>query len=207
MKKAMPAGPLRRIEASRQGFTLIEILVVAGILALLSVVIAQVLFLTVRVNKKTEIVKDVSQNGEYALETMSRMIQNAKSLDVASCTDKEDPPNPVNSITITNFDNQTTTFSCSEDAAAGLARIASVSGTLSTSYLTNTNITLVDPADHTIAACGTDNLHYGLSFLCQSNNGKPTYVTVSFTLRQINPNAVVREQASTSFKNTIVLRN
>jgi prepilin-type N-terminal cleavage/methylation domain-containing protein len=39
MKKVMPAGPLRRIEASRQGFTLVELLVSIAIIATLTAIL------------------------------------------------------------------------------------------------------------------------------------------------------------------------
>lgn len=83
------------------GFTLIEMLVAVAILGTVGLISTQIFFTTLRGASKSDIIREVKQNGDYALTGMERMIRNAVS--VTSCF--------ASSLTIKNPDNNTTTFS------------------------------------------------------------------------------------------------
>jgi prepilin-type N-terminal cleavage/methylation domain-containing protein len=188
----------------KKGFTILELLVVVVVIALLSVVISQSFFLSVRSNIKTETLKDVKQNGDYSLDVMKRMIQSARSFTSTPCVEQGLTPTNINSITITNPNLDNTTFTCA--VVDGIARIASVSADR-TIYLTNTNVTLVNPLDTAEALCGTIASEYALAFTCVSVGGKPDRITTKFTLRQANASDEVTRKALSVFEETITLRN
>jgi len=184
-----------------KGFTLLELLVTAIILTLLSVVIVQVFISTMRTNSKTETVQDVKGSGDRAIDMMTRLVQNAKSIHLptspASCNGEI-----FDTVTLTNADGEETTFSCIE--LGGVARIASVSGSVSpqTVYLTNTDVTLVDPTN-TTNTCSNN----ALAFTCTLVGDVPGFITIGFSLRQINSSASTANTAAGTFQTTVVLRN
>ena len=67
------------------GYTLLEILVAMTIIASVGILITQVFFTTTRTNTKSELLKDVKQNGDFAVESMTRMIRNSFGVD-SDCT-------------------------------------------------------------------------------------------------------------------------
>lgn len=172
---------------NRRGFTLLELLISASVIAFLSVIITQVLFSSIHLNTKTEVIKELKQTGEMTLGVMSRMIQNAAAITCTAST----------YITITGFDGGVTTLECADDA--GIARIASVSA--SQVYLTNSNVTLITAAG--VSGC----TNQPLQFTCVEVGGVPTSVNVSFRLRQKNLNATSYEKADELFQTTVSLRN
>src|SRR3989338_6302737 len=117
------------------GFTLLEMVVSLAIVAVVSVVLSQVFIATLRTNTKTEILKDTKQTGEIALETMVRLIQNAKSVtttcDYAGTTSQ--------SIVLINTDDGQTTLACVLDGTT--TRLASTSAE-GVQYLTTPNVTM-----------------------------------------------------------------
>ena len=138
----------------KNGFTLMEILISVGILAIVTTLIAQVLFTTTHVNKKTEILTDIKQDGNFALDVMARMVRAAKAIET-SCT--------TSTASITNNDNTVTTLRCLPDGNA--ARIASVSATTGAIvYLSGGNVTLS-------ASGGTDCSDSSLVFSCPPAGG------------------------------------
>src|SRR4030042_7212941 len=121
---------------SQKGFTVMEILVSVGILAIVSTLIVRVMFTATHVNKKTGLVMDIKHNGNFALDVISRMVRSAKVINVSCAPGDETAP----SVDITNPDNNITTLTCLSDGSA--ARIASVSGTGAIAYLSAANVTL-----------------------------------------------------------------
>lgn len=87
----------------KNGFTLIEMLVVIGIFGILAFIGSNMFFTILKSSAKTRVLAEVKQNGNYALSVMGRMIRNAKSIE--DC--------PGDSIRIENPDRDNTTFSCS----------------------------------------------------------------------------------------------
>ena len=186
----------------KSGFTLLELLVAAGVIAFLSVIITQVLFSSIHLNTKTEVIKELKQTGEMTMGVISRMIQNSAAVTAATCNLSTDEPKQiVTNITITGFDGGITTLECIDDAD-GITRIASVSATRpDPSYLTSGNVTLID----TNGNSGCTNIP--LQFTCVGTGGVPNSINVSFRLRQKNLAATSYERAIETFQATISVRN
>lgn len=171
----------------KKGFTLIEIIISLGIVAVLGLTISQIFISTVRTNTKTEILKEVKQNGEFAMETMVRMMQSAERI-TSACTGAT-----TNSITILNPDGFSTTFGCV--ATGNLLRVASTSA--STLYLTSASVTLGG------SNCGSSTL----AFTCTSALGLPSTVIISMDVAQAGATPDQFEQASASFQTSVNTRN
>jgi prepilin-type N-terminal cleavage/methylation domain-containing protein len=175
----------------QNGFTLLEMLITISVIAVIASLIVQVFFTTTRINTKTEVMKEVKQNGDFALDVMTRMIRNSTFISSA-CSG-----GPLNTLNITNPDGQGTIFTCSPDAN-NVLRIASQSAAvpLKFQYLTSSNVTL-----GTGAFCGTY-----LQFTCTSSNDT-NKVTITFDLAQRGTPASLFEQARMPFKITVSTRN
>lgn len=113
----------------KNGFTLVELLVVVGITAMAGIMVANIFLTNLRTTAKAKALTEVKQNGDYALAVMERMIRNAKELSPCSGSGM--------SLTLLNPDEDTTTFDCSGD------QIASNSGFLSANNLKVTNCSLI----------------------------------------------------------------
>lgn len=166
----------------KKGFTLIEILVVVGILGLIAVIGTNMFFSILRGSTKTRVLAEVKQNGNYALSVMGRMIRNSKGI-TSSCTSN------MQTITIKNPDREETTFDLSE------TRIASKSA-LGTGYLTSDKVRIDK----------TDPVNKPYRFDCVSTAGSPEVVTIRFTLSQPGVATRPEEQAAVDFKTTVSLR-
>ena len=66
------------------GFTFVEILVTAGIIALMSGIAAQIFISSSRNGAKSDLIRNIKQNGEFSLEVITRMIQSAKRITACS---------------------------------------------------------------------------------------------------------------------------
>lgn len=173
--------------ANEKGFTFMEILVAAGIIALISGVSAQVFLTTSRNAVKSDLIRNIKQNGEYSLEVMSRMIQSARS--ISGCSGAASA-----SLSIKNQDDGLTTFGCALDGA--VTRIAS-SSAVGTAYLTTAGLTLGG------ATCAQSSL----TFLCTPISGLPSSVRINFTLSQIGQPVKNYEKASVPFQTTVTMRS
>ena len=122
------------VKTKNFGFTLIEMLIVIMVLGLVSVIGSNLFIGTLLGSSKAEILKEVRQNGEYALGIMEEMIK--------YCANVKDCES--NSITIKVGNDQAVTFKVLDDA--GVARIASNS-----SYLTSNKVKVVNFS----VSCGT----------------------------------------------------
>jgi prepilin-type N-terminal cleavage/methylation domain-containing protein len=186
-----------------KGFTLIELLVVAGIFSIVSVVIVQVFFTVMRTNNKTNVFRDIKQNGDRAVEIMTRLVQNASSINLTavSCPERGTSGPVLSEIVLTNADNGVTTLKCVESEVDGVlvARIASVSAS-QTIFLTGTNVSL-----GTALANTCDN--NVLSFSCNSVNSVPSFITISYILRQKNKASDIEGSTTSVFQTTVTLRN
>jgi len=177
-----------------KGFTLIETLVAIGAIATVGVLITQVFFTTTRSNTKTEILKDVKQNGDYAAEVMTRMLRNSIKVNSA-CSPTG---TPLTSLEIVNADGGVTRFECVFDSS--VARIASTSALSGRSdFITSANVTLggascVDPVS-------------SLQFTCVSNVDQPPQISLQFQLSQRRATAAQFEKASIQFETTVIPRN
>jgi len=146
----------------KKGFTLIEILVVSGIMVLFSLTIVSLFLSTIRGNTKTQVMQKVRQDGDFALKTMTRLIKNADSVEIGSgCT--EVGTTDV-SIDVNDIYGGTTTFSLVEWGADAIDRIASNSGGIDY-FLTGITVNTSD-----------------LNFTCYEMSLGNQIVTISFTL-------------------------
>ena len=94
------------MEMKKNGFTLVEIMIVIGILGIIVVIGSGAFFSILRGSTKVRTLQLVKQNGDYAISVMERMIRNARNVSGGG-----------SSITITNPDGGTTIFSCELDSA------------------------------------------------------------------------------------------
>ncbi len=174
----------------QEGFTLLEMVVSLAIIAIVSLVLSQVFISTLRTNTKTEILKDMKQNGDLALETMVRMIQNAKSVSTTCNV----AGTSSSAVTIVNEDSGETTFTCLLDGTVTRLASTSAEGNI---YLTSDNVTLGG------ATCAASTL----LFTCFGSAGVPSSITVSFQLAQSGTAAQAFESSSESFQTTATMRN
>ncbi|MFH1601371.1 MAG: prepilin-type N-terminal cleavage/methylation domain-containing protein [Candidatus Shapirobacteria bacterium] len=70
-----------------KGFTLIETLVSLAILAIISTVVASIIYVVFRSSEKVEILKEIKQNGESAVSVMGDLIRQAQEADCAAFGD------------------------------------------------------------------------------------------------------------------------
>jgi len=178
-------------DKGNRGFTLIEILVSIGIIAIISVLIAQSFFSTTRSNTKAELLKDIKQNGDYAIEIMGRMIRNARDVSSACPT----AGSMADSLVLVNADGGTTTFGCYEDVT--VTRIASTSASMGTiENLTGNTVSTGD-------TCLTSTLQ----FWCSRPAYSSPIVTIFFTLSQPGAPPDQFQKGETSYQTTVVMRN
>ncbi|MBI1919210.1 prepilin-type N-terminal cleavage/methylation domain-containing protein, partial [Candidatus Microgenomates bacterium] len=97
----------------QSGFTLIEMLAVIFVLSTIGVLVAAIITSSLRGTSKTNTITSVRQNGFFAIAQMTKVIQNARRLDVSySCVP---PPTPTpfqsshQSIVLTSPDGGQTT--------------------------------------------------------------------------------------------------
>lgn len=175
----------------KSGFTLLEIIVVIALLGIVGVMAVDIFFTSLRGGTKAETLKEIKQNGDFAISVMERMIRNAQ--EVTSTCDGSSMP----SITIRNPDYYETTFECVWDLIEEVAYIAS-----SSAAITSKNITLVRPGTPSPDCTSAD-----LTFTCSQTASKPETVSISFTLYQKGVTSRPEERASVTFETTISLRN
>lgn len=90
-KKALPAG--------RQGFTLVELLVVMSIMVILGLVFTNILVDSLKGRNKVAAISQVKQNGQVVLDKISNDIRNAEKI---ICLDKFGGGTPIDTIVILN---------------------------------------------------------------------------------------------------------
>lgn len=178
-----------------EGFTLVEILLSVGILAIVATLLAQVLFTTTHVNTKTEILTGMKEDGNFALGIMERMVRMAVSVET-TCAQGEVS---ANGARITNPDTYVTTLTCRSDGSA--ARIASVSGVPETIvYLSQANATLS-------VSGGADCTDSSLAFSCPpADGGVQSELVVTFILGKPGVAGSAYESGSAAFSGTIRTR-
>lgn len=170
-----------RIQA---GFTLMELIVSLGIIGFLVLVLVQTFISTVRANTKTEALREIKQNGDYAIVTMTRMIQSAASITT--------PAGTHTSLSIVNNDGTATTFDAVSDGTVCRIR-RTTAGT--PQYLTSGNVHVDSPGCQ-------------INFTVMNLYGTtPANVKFVFTLTQ-KPTAVSNiDKASMQFQSSTQLRN
>ncbi len=171
-----------------------ELLIVVVIFGIMGLIASNSLFSLLRGASKAEVVKEVKQNGDYALSVMELKIRN--SLIVESVTPCDSTPRT--SLTILNPDNTQTQFACVYESATSLKRLQQID--TATNYLTNSLVTVRTAT--TPNACETSQV----SFNCTTLPSGYNTVLINFTLTQaaVSPNAA--ESASQTFQTQVTLR-
>ena len=181
-----------KFKIRRTGFTLIEVLVTFAIVSVVVTIGSISFFSLLRGANKTEILKEVKQNGDYALSVIELKIRNAR--DIPSGCDGT----VANSITIENPDASTTTFSCENTGSTQQIR-EQTSGI--TTYLTGPQVTIG-------ADCATAGVA-SIMFSCTLSavDGVTKNISLGFTWRQANSDSPLTEQAEQTFSSQVTLRN
>lgn len=193
-------------KSSRNGFTLMEILVTLVIVGVIGTIASQSLFSLLRGASKVEIIKELKQSGDFALSTMSVDIRNAKDIALLDVS------------TLPCDDTNTTVLGCASGGTSGQClRITNITGSYSyygcsayvdpvfgninrltkggTNYLTNDKVNVS-------SSCST-------AFTCTDANpgNSPKLVNIRFTLVQSQTGANAAESASQTFDTEVSLRN
>lgn len=191
------------MKTGQQGFTIIEILFALVILASMGIVLSQTFFTSTRSNTKEEILKEVKQNGDFALDTMERIIRNAKSLS-STCGSSNQQ-----SITVVNPDGGSTILGCQNDSdlSGSYTRIASTSAVTGSlpKYLTSTLVTTTY-GNLGSGSCD-DSTNNKFSISTTKSGTSPCNITINFTLYQRNNKTATFESANAQFQTTVVMRN
>lgn len=169
-----------------------ELLVSVGVIAMVGTVVAQSFFATTRSNIKSEIVKETKQNGDFALNTMERVIREASNVTTAcplagATTDV---------LTVEDADGNATSFGC--ELVDDVTRITVNTGG-APQYLTSGNVTL--------GGLNCSDAGMSLSFTCTSFSDQPSSISISFTLNQRGTPPDQYEQSQSVFQTTVNLRN
>lgn len=180
----------------QSGFTLIEIIIALVIVSTLATVASTSLFTLLRGASKTEILKEVKQNGDYALSVMDVKVRNARQiLPTYPC---DGTPQP--GVEIQNPDLSTTRFSCAVDGS--LQRLQEQdSSPVQSNYLTSSQVTIPRQSSTCEAA--------NVAFRCSTSavDGKSKTVTIIYNLMQGATNVPITEQATQKFTVQISVRN
>jgi len=166
---------------ARLGFTLVELLVVMAIVGILSTVIISILFSVLRGTNKTNSVTLIRQNGNYALNQMTRIVRSGTSISTAT------PCNgvPGQRLDINQLDGSTTQLFCSPSNGI---------------YYTDASgkTTLIDKAVMTVSAC---------TIVCEENaTTSIPFVNILYTVTQYGT-ATSENAASVTFNGSAQLRN
>lgn len=143
------------------GFTIVEIMVGVVILGIVTLTTNSILVSVFKGTRKAEIIKEVKQNGDYALTVMEVRIREAKQI-VSDCD-----MGGSTSLKIQNIDGTFSNFA--------------TSGTqVSQENFETDGITLIDSANLTSSAL---TIASTLIFICDIQPGKDTKITINFTLQ------------------------
>ncbi len=173
---------------SGAGFSLIELLIVMTLIGIIGVIISQVFIMGFKIQAKSEIVKEIKQNGDFALSVMENMVRNSADINSGQCNISS------NILTIINQDGYSTSFDCSEGAK--IASISSYSGLYPTIVTPLTNNKVF------ISNCS-------FVIVCPTPPINPKYVFMSYTVNQSGADVTPTPGAYSSleYQSTVSLRN
>lgn len=170
----------------REGFTLVELLAVVGILGIVGSILFGVLYTTLRGSNKSESLLVLQQNGQNVLSQMTKSIRFAKKIEVPTSCYSGPAPTPVatTSVTLRNLDNGSTRFSCDN---------------LPTGTISSNSASLLDTSLVAVTSC---------SFTCTQNTlyDAPS-ITILFTLAKKTAGSVIPDDTTSPFQATVSLRN
>lgn len=176
----------------QNGFTLIEMLIVAAVAALMLTVVGGWAVFSIRTNNKTRLTSDVEQNGAFIMNQIKELMFAA---DPASFTCNA---TAATSLTFTSyFDGGQTTLTCNTSAnpATGSYYIASSSATLRPVATTNFNLV---PRNLKVTNCS--------NFVTCTVDNYPK-VTIQFRLQSGNSSSFMDTYVYKDFRGEFVIRD
>ena len=177
MKKRNLTPPITRVKSA---FTLIELVVVIGVLGILSAVAADMFINITRSYNKANVIAEIEQNGNLAISTMSNEIRSALSVSPTSGT--------ASSIDIVDQDGATVTFSFISPAGND------------NGYVARNGLPIIDNERVTGV-----NVTHGMFTIVEAD---PSVVGITMTITQ--PKGVpgrIDYQAETTLKTSVSLRS
>lgn len=177
---------------SQAGFTLIELLIVVTISVMLMLT-ASSLFMTLMIGStKTNSSTLIKQQGNVAMQQIDFLLRNAIDLQPNSTGQTCDPS--MTEVVIRSIDGGTTRLRTQLDTSDNRYKIASISGTGTSRYLTAGSVEIVG-----------NNLNISCT---QSPDFLSRYLTVSFTLRKGTPGIdQARDIVEETFSSSVNLRS
>jgi len=187
---------------SKLGFTLVELLASVIVLVAISSIIMGIITSSLRGSNKTNTISTIRQNGDYALNQISKDIENSQPFDGQSTGLSTDSGNTYMS-------------SCFVDSSVSPAPTPSVITLISvqpgdsivkyvcsnselSEIVNGTKISLIDPTV-SLQSC---------SFSCTQNRITDVpIIKISFTLSSANQSKLVENNGSIVFENSVTLRN
>ncbi|MBU0979102.1 MAG: type II secretion system protein [Patescibacteria group bacterium] len=161
-----------------RGFTLIEIVVVTGLISMLLITVSNMFMATITSNIRTSARQQIKEEGSYALGQIEFMLKNSAKLEENSLV--QICQTGMNQIKFLSPDGFTTELKLEG------TQIASNSAFLNSSLIVASN----------------------LNFDCARNPGGEYYVDISFSLAKANTTAIENFQPITeSFNHMVLLRN
>lgn len=190
---------------SCNGFTLAELLAVAGILVILSAVVGSILVSTLRGSNKTRITTSGAQNGDYVISVISSAINNSKEFGYingatryTSCI-AGNPP--VQAISVDNFADITPPQPTNPPQS--LIECKDIdSGPAVVNAFTINNVSIMNTDEVVVESCAA-----GVFTCTQANNYTPPIVTLKFTLIQKSSSGLFEAQTASPFSSSISVRN
>lgn len=168
------------------GFSLIELLVVVALIGMIGAITTQVFILALQTQGKSEIIKEVKQNGDYAMSVMESMIRNSSDILSVSCNDT------LNQITVQNPDGFNTVFDCTGSNISSISGSENADPTPTGAPLTNSRVK--------VSSCT-------FRVVCPTPPINPKYVYIEYTVSQAGVGTGPKDTSSLNYQTTISLRN
>jgi prepilin-type N-terminal cleavage/methylation domain-containing protein len=175
------------------GFSFIELLVVVTLIGVIGYLTTSIFILGFRAQAKSEILKEVKQNGDYVLSVMESTLKSANDVD-ADCNGS------TCYVSATDTQNITTKFSCisvSDERPGDY-------------YILKEQTGFPDPTPAVRQRLISDRVVVqSCKFVITNPKSSldPKYVVLSFNMVQANPNISQENKAYLRFQSTVSLRN
>lgn len=176
---------MKQCDNFSKGFSLIELLVVVVLIGIIGTITTQVFILGFRSQGKSEVLKEVKQNGDYAMSVMESLVRNAADVPRTSCNTSS------TTFSIVGADGFTTTFLCSSNQIASQSSGMPVPTPTVTFPLTGTRVE--------ISSCT-------FRVVCPTPPFGPKYIFINFTVSQAGSGLPVDQTASLDYQSTVSLR-
>ena len=168
------------------GYSMIELLVVVALVGLIGTITTQVFILAIQTQGKSEVIKEVKQNGDYAFSVMESMIRNSTDIS-GSCNEPS-----TQQLNIRNPDGFNTVFDCTGTNISSISGSEDANPTPTGAPLTNYRVK--------VTSCT-------FRVVCPTPPINPKYVYVQYTVSQAGEGTGPKDTSSLDYQTTISLRN